>query len=178
MINKSYYSLTKTPPMFPKVNQKQSFPRLEEEILNFWKENDTFKKSISTRAESEEFNFYDGPPFATWTPHYWHILAGTIKDVIPRYQTMLWKKVERNFGWDCHGLPIENIVEKKLEISGKDDIENKIWVYQFNETCRANVFGYVDDWKKTVERMWRWVDMENDYFFHGISLAGFQRYLW
>ncbi|MDD3303046.1 MAG: class I tRNA ligase family protein, partial [Candidatus Gracilibacteria bacterium] len=149
--------------MFPKVNPKQSFPRLEEEVIKYWNENDTFKKSIDSRADSEEFNFYDGPPFATGTPHYGHILAGTIKDVVPRYQTMLGKKVERNFGWDCHGLPIENIVEKKLGISGKDDIEGKIGVYEFNETCRANVFGYVDDWKKIVERMGRWVDMENDY---------------
>lgn len=149
--------------MFQKVNQKQSFPKLEEEILKFWQNNDTFNKSIETRKDSEEFNFYDGPPFATGTPHYGHILAWTIKDVIPRYQTMKWKKVERKFGWDCHWLPIENIVEKKLKISGKDDIENKIWVYEFNETCKENVFWYVDEWKKTVERMWRWVDMENDY---------------
>lgn len=149
--------------MFKQVNQRQSFPELEKEIIEQWKKNDTFKKSIETRESSEEFNFYDGPPFATWTPHYGHILAWTIKDVIPRYQTMLWKKVERRFGWDCHWLPIENIVEKKLEISGKDDIENKIWVYNFNETCRANVFWYAQDWKKVVERMWRWVDMENDY---------------
>jgi len=90
-------------------------------------------------------------------------LAGTIKDVIPRYQTMKGKKVERRFGWDCHGLPIENIVEKKLEISGKDDIEKNVGVHKFNETCRENVFGYVDDWKKVVNRMGRWVDMENDY---------------
>ena len=111
---------------FPKVNPKQSFPKLEEEILQFWKENKTFEKSVESRCDCEEFAFYDGPPFATGTPHYGHILAGTMKDVIPRYQTMLGKKVERVFGWDCHGLPIENIVEKKLEISGKDDIEHKI----------------------------------------------------
>lgn len=149
--------------MFPKVNWKQSFPKLEEEVIKYWRENDTFKKSIETRRESEEFNFYDGPPFATGTPHYGHILAGTIKDVIPRYQTMLWKRVDRVFGWDCHGLPIENIVEKKMWISGRDDIENKVGVFEFNEECRANVFGYVDEWKKTVERMGRWVDMDNDY---------------
>lgn len=131
--------------------------------MKYWRENDIFKKSIETRRESEEFNFYDGPPFATGTPHYGHILAGTIKDVIPRYQTMLGKRVDRVFGWDCHGLPIENIVEKKMWISGRDDIENKIGVFEFNEECRANVFGYVDEWKKTVERMGRWVDMENDY---------------
>lgn len=148
---------------FKKVNPKQSFPKLEEEILGFWRENNTFEKSIETRKNSEEFNFYDWPPFATGTPHYGHILAWTIKDVIPRYQTMLWKRVDRAFGWDCHGLPIENIVEKKMWINGKEDIECKVWIFDFNENCRANVFGYVDEWKKTVERMWRWVNMEDDY---------------
>ena len=148
---------------FPDVNPKQSFPKMEEEILSFWREKDIFKQSIENRKDSEEFNFYDGPPFATGTPHYGHILAGTIKDVIPRYQTMKWFRVDRRFGWDCHWLPIENIVEKKMEISGKDDIEKRVWVHAFNEECRANVFWYVDEWKKTVERMWRWVDMENDY---------------
>jgi len=148
---------------FPEVNPKQSFPELEEQIMKFWREEKIFEESIENRKDAEEFNFYDGPPFATGTPHYWHILAGTIKDVIPRYQTMKWFRVDRKFGWDCHGLPIENIVEKKMEISWKDDIEQKIWVYEFNEACRANVFGYTDEWKKTVERMWRWVDMENSY---------------
>ena len=108
---------------FEKVNLKQSFPELEEAILEFWKANNIFKKSIENRCDCEEYNFYDGPPFATGTPHYWHILAWTIKDVVPRYQTMIWKKVERRFGWDTHWLPIENIVEKKLNISWKDDIE-------------------------------------------------------
>lgn len=148
---------------FKKVNPKQSFPELEKEIINYWKENNIFKKSIQNREWCEEFNFYDWPPFATWTPHYWHILAWSMKDVIPRYQTMLWKKVDRKFGWDCHWLPIEWIVEKKLWIKSKKQIDEEIWVFNFNETCRANVFEYVDEWKKTVERMWRWVDMENDY---------------
>jgi len=149
--------------MFPNVNPRQSFPELEKEMIEYWKTHDIFKKSVENRPHSEEFSFYDGPPFATGTPHYGHILAGAIKDVIPRYQTMLGKKVERRFGWDCHGLPIENIVEKKLGISGKDDIEGKVGVFAFNETCRENVFGYVDDWRSTVERMGRWVDMDNDY---------------
>lgn len=148
---------------FKKVDPKQSFPKMEEEVLKFWQENNIFKKSIENREWSEEFNFYDWPPFATWTPHYWHILAGALKDVIPRFQTMKWKKVERRFGWDTHWLPIENIVEKKLEIKWKEDLEWRIWVFAFNETCRKNVFWYVDEWKKTVDRMWRWVDMENDY---------------
>lgn len=149
--------------MFNKVNQRQSFPELEKEIISYWKEKNTFKKSVDTRNHCEEFNFYDGPPFATWTPHYWHILAWTIKDVVPRYQTMLWNRVERRFGWDCHWLPIEWIVEKKLWIKSKREIDETIWTFKFNEECRANVFQYVDEWKKSVERMWRWVDMENDY---------------
>ena len=147
---------------FEKVNPKQSFPKLEENILKFWKENKIFEESIENRKDSEEFNFYDGPPFATGTPHYGHILAGTIKDVIPRYQTMKWKRVDRVFWWDCHWLPIENIVEKKLDISGRDDIA-KIWIHAFNEECRSNVSWYTDEWEKTVNRMWRWVDMDNAY---------------
>ena len=148
---------------FKPVNPRQSFPELEKEIMAFWKENNTFQKSIDTRANSEEFNFYDGPPFATWTPHYGHILAWTIKDIVPRYQTMLGKKVERRFGWDCHWLPIEWIVEKKLWIKSKKEIDENIWVFKFNEECRANVLTYTDEWRKSVERMWRWVDMDNDY---------------
>ena len=100
---------------------------------------------------------------STGTPHYGHILAGTLKDIIPRYQTMKGKYVERRFGWDCHGLPIENIVEKKLGISGKRDIEDRIGVYEFNEECRKNVFGYVADWRRVVRRIGRWVDMDDDY---------------
>ncbi len=129
--------------MYKKVNPKQSFPKLEEKVLEFWNKEKIFEESMD-RPGCEEFNFYDGPPFATGTPHYGHILAGTIKDVIPRYQTMLWKKVSRKFGWDTHGLPIENIVEKKLGLKWKEDIE-KMWVHGFNEECRANVFGYVDE---------------------------------
>lgn len=136
---------------------------MEEKIQKFWKENDTFQKSVDSRPENNTFNFYDGPPFATGTPHYGHLLAGTLKDVIPRYQTMLWKRVDRRFGWDCHGLPIENIVEKELNISGKSDIEDNVWVHTFNETCRSNVLTYTDEWQKVVERMWRWVDMDNPY---------------
>lgn len=149
--------------MYKQANTKQSFPELEKEILEFWKENKTFLKSLEIRKGSEEFNFYDGPPFATGTPHYWHLVGGTLKDIIPRYQTMKGKYVERRFGWDCHGLPIENIVEKKLGISGKLDIENKVGVFNFNEECRKSVMVYVDEWRKTVERMGRWVDMDNDY---------------
>jgi len=147
---------------FEKVNPKQSFPKLEENILDFWSKEKIFEQSIENRKDAEEFNFYDGPPFATGTPHYGHILAGTIKDVIPRYQTMNWKRVDRVFGWDCHGLPIENIVEKQMEVGGREGIM-EMWVHNFNESCRANVSTYTDEWEKTVNRMGRWVDMGNAY---------------
>jgi isoleucyl-tRNA synthetase len=149
--------------MFPHTDPKQSFPALENEVIKYWRENRTFERSLEIRKDAPEYVFYDGPPFATGTPHYGHILAGVIKDVIPRYWTMRGKYVERRFGWDCHGLPIENIVEKKLGISGKKDIEEKLGVFAFNEECRKNVFGYVDEWRKVVERTGRWVDMDNDY---------------
>jgi len=149
--------------MYPQVNSRQSFPELEAKILDFWKKNKTFQKSLEIRKWADEFVFYDGPPFATGLPHYGHLLGGTLKDIIPRYQTMKWKYVERRFGWDCHGLPIENIVEKKLKISGKRDIEDKIWVYEFNEQCRSNVMVYTTEWRRVVEKMGRFIDMDNDY---------------
>jgi len=148
---------------FNKVNPKQSFPELEKKILKKWKEENTFKKSIKSRDHENEYVFYDGPPFATGLPHYGHILAGTIKDVVPRFWTMKGHRIERNFGWDCHGLPVENIVEKELELNGKNEILEKIGVADFNEKCRSSVLKYTNDWEKTVERMGRWVDFNDDY---------------
>ncbi len=146
--------------MFKKVDPKQSFPKLEEGLLNYWEEAGIFQKSIDNRTE--EYVFYDGPPFATGLPHYGHLLAGTLKDVVPRYFTMQGYKIERKWGWDCHGLPVENIVEKELDLNNKTDIE-RYGIAQFNEACRAVVLRYAEEWKKTVRRMGRWVDMENDY---------------
>ncbi len=146
--------------MFTPVDPKQNFPKLEEAILKIWEENGTFQKSL--KKGEKDYVFYDGPPFATGLPHYGHLLAGTIKDVIPRYFTMQGYKVDRKWGWDCHGLPVENIVEKELELNNKSDIEN-YGIDQFNESCRAVVLRYAEEWKKTVRRMGRWVDMENDY---------------
>ncbi len=137
----------------------------EEEMLAFWQKNNTFEKSIATPAGSEpkgEYTFYDGPPFATGTPHYGHLLASAIKDAVPRFWTMQGYSVKRQWGWDCHGLPIENIVEKELGISGREDIE-KIGVKKFNDTCREQIFTFVDEWKKVIPRMGRWADMENPY---------------
>jgi len=149
--------------MFNPINPKQSFPELEKGILKYWKENKTFEKSVELRPKSAEYVFYDGPPFATGLPHYGHLLAGTMKDVVPRYWTMRGKRVERRFGWDCHGLPIEYEVEKELGLKGRKDIVEKYGVHEFSEKCRSVVMKYSEEWKSTVERMGRWVDMENDY---------------
>ena len=102
--------------MFKPVDNQVSLPKLEEEVLKFWQESGSFAKSLKQRENCEEYVFYDGPPFATGMPHYGHLLAGTIKDVVPRYQTMRGKYVKRTFGWDCHGLPVENEMEKVVSL--------------------------------------------------------------
>jgi isoleucyl-tRNA synthetase len=137
----------------------------EEAIERFWVEHDIFHKSIATpagEAPKGNFVFYDGPPFATGTPHYGHILAGTIKDAIPRFWTMNGMRVERKWGWDCHGLPLENLIEKKLGLATKRDIES-FGVKNFNEAARSAVMEYADVWKQVVPRMGRFADMEDDY---------------
>jgi isoleucyl-tRNA synthetase len=135
---------------------------IEEKILKFWQENKIFEKSVSKKAPKGDYVFYDGPPFATGLPHYGQILAGTIKDVIPRYQTMKGKKVERRWGWDCHGLPVEFEVEKKLGLKTKKDIE-KFGIEKFNQIAKESVLKYETDWKKIIPRVGRWADMENAY---------------
>lgn len=130
----------------------------EQEILKYWDEHQCFEKSVSERPEKKPYVFYDGPPFATGLPHYGHIVASLMKDVVPRYWTMRGFRVERKWGWDCHGLPVENIIEKDLNLNSKKDIEN-FGVDKFNEACRATVLKYANEWKKTIKRMGRWVDM-------------------
>jgi len=144
------------------MDDKGEISKKEEKILKFWQENKIFEKSLERDAPKGEYVFYDGPPFATGTPHYGHILASTIKDVVPRYQTMRGHRVMRRWGWDCHGLPVENIVERELNISGKKEIE-KIGIGKFNETAKSRVLGYVKEWKATIERMARWVDFDGSY---------------
>ncbi|MBP3771192.1 MAG: isoleucine--tRNA ligase [Treponema sp.] len=148
--------------MYKSVDAKVDFPKQEEEVLEFWKKNDTFKKSVQQRSKAEEFVFFDGPPFATGLPHFGHFIPSTIKDIIPRYQTMKGKKVDRRFGWDCHGLPVENLIEKELGINSKHEIE-EYGVANFNDKCRASVLKYTSEWRKTITRMGRWVDFDNDY---------------
>jgi isoleucyl-tRNA synthetase len=148
--------------MFKKVESNQKFPEMENNILNFWEENKIFEKSLENRKGAKEYSFYDGPPFATGTPHYGHLVGGIMKDVVPRYWTMRGFYVERKWGWDCHGLPIENIVEKEMGSKKKKDIE-AMGVEIFNEKCRSKVLTYVDVWEKVVKRMGRWADMKNAY---------------
>jgi isoleucyl-tRNA synthetase len=134
----------------------------EKEILAYWDEHKCFEKSVSSRPADNPYDFYDGPPFATGLPHYGHIVASLMKDVVPRFWTMRGKRVERKWGWDCHGLPVENIIEQELDLKSKREIE-EYGVGKFNEACRATVLKYADEWKKTIHRMGRWVDMEHDY---------------
>lgn len=148
--------------MFKPVDPKLNLPKLEEEILDFWDANKIFEKSLKNRRNDKPYAFYDGPPFATGTPHYGHIVASLMKDVVPRYWTMKGKLVERKWGWDCHGLPIENIAERELGIKTKKQIEG-MGIDKFNQFCRSKVLGYVDEWKKVIRRLGRWADMENPY---------------
>ncbi|MHC1693289.1 MAG: isoleucine--tRNA ligase [Sphaerochaetaceae bacterium] len=148
--------------MFHSVDPKTEFPKMEERIQKFWEDNDIFKKSVNNRPADNEYVFYDGPPFATGLPHFGHLVPGTIKDLYPRYQTMKGKRVNRRFGWDCHGLPVEHEMEKTLNISGHKAVE-EYGIARFNEQCRSIVLRYTSEWKHTINRMGRWVDFENGY---------------
>lgn len=142
--------------------QANPFSEMEKEVLNFWEENKIFEKSVEREAPKGDYVFYDGPPFATGTPHYGHIVGSIMKDVVPRFWTMQGYRVERKWGWDCHGLPIENIVEKEFGSKAKKDIE-AMGVEKFNELCRSKVLGYVDEWEAVIRRLGRWADMKNAY---------------
>ena len=143
-----------------------TFPELEKDILTYWNENNTFRKSVEQRDAGvdgeNEFVFYDGPPFANGLPHYGHLLTSYVKDVVPRYQTMRGKKVERRFGWDTHGLPAELEAMRQLGLKTKDEILD-MGVEKFNDAARASVLKYTNEWEEYVNRMGRWVDFENDY---------------
>lgn len=141
---------------------KSKLAETEEKILAFWEKNDIFKKSLEQPSPKGNFVFYDGPPFATGEPHYGHVVPGTIKDIIPRYKTMRGYNVRRRWGWDCHGLPVENIVEKELKLASKKDILD-YGIGKFNEKAQQSVMRYADDWRRIIPRLGRWVDMEDDY---------------
>ncbi len=139
-----------------------SFVESEHQVLKFWEENKIFEKSLEQTKEKEPYIFYDGPPFATGLPHHGHLLAGTLKDIVPRYWTMKGRYVQRRFGWDTHGLPIEQEINKKLNMTAHEALE-KFGVKGYNDECRKIVLTYTSEWRKTVTRLGRWVDFDNDY---------------
>ncbi|WP_127718151.1 isoleucine--tRNA ligase [Halobacteriovorax sp. HLS] len=143
-------------------NESFSFVENEHQVLSFWKEQNIFKKSLDKTKDKNPYIFYDGPPFATGLPHHGHLLASTLKDIVPRYWTMKGRYVERRFGWDCHGLPVEHEIDKKLGMSAQDAVA-KFGVKKYNDECRGIVQRFVSEWEKTVTRIGRWVDFENDY---------------
>jgi isoleucyl-tRNA synthetase len=148
---------------YPEVEQQPDYPLLEDRVLAFWAEDGTFAASVAARAGGDnEFVFYDGPPFANGLPHYGHLLTGFVKDAVPRYQTMRGRRVERRFGWDCHGLPAEMPAEKELELRGRADVE-AFGIDRFNDYCRSLVQRTTDAWVRYVTRQARWVDFSNDY---------------
>ncbi|MDR0643755.1 MAG: isoleucine--tRNA ligase [Treponema sp.] len=157
--------------MYTPIDSKVDFPKQEEEMLTFWEKEKIFEKSVRQRdgvtgkpvgSSAVEFIYYDGPPFATGLPHFGHFVPSTIKDIIPRYKAMKGYKVERRFGWDCHGLPVENLIEKELGLNSKTDIE-RFGVAKFNEKCRESVLRYTKEWRQVITRLGRWVDFDHDY---------------
>ena len=144
------------------IPEQINFSKEEEKILEFWKNEDTFRQGLRLSADRPRYTFYDGPPFATGLPHYGHILTGTIKDIVTRWAQSSGYHVERRFGWDCHGLPVEYEIDKKLDIKGPQDVE-KIGIAAYNKECRDIVMRYAGEWRYTVTRMGRWIDFDNDY---------------
>ncbi|EOY07019.1 TRNA synthetase class I (I, L, M and V) family protein isoform 2 [Theobroma cacao] len=139
-----------------------SFPSQEEHILSYWSQIDAFKGQLARTQNLPEYIFYDGPPFATGLPHYGHILAGTIKDIVTRYQSMTGHHVTRRFGWDCHGLPVESEIDRKLGINRRDQVLD-MGIDKYNEECRSVVTRYVEEWEDIISRTGRWIDFKNDY---------------
>ena len=139
-----------------------NFPEEEEAVLKRWKDIKAFERQVELSKGCKPYTFYDGPPFATGLPHYGHLLASTIKDIIPRYWSMKGYYVERRFGWDTHGLPIEYEIDQKLGLSGKDAVM-KLGLAKYNEECRAIVMRFSTEWRQTIDRLGRWIDFDNDY---------------
>lgn len=149
--------------MFKKVETKQKYSEMEKEVLKFWKKDQTFEKSVKERPKDKMYSFYDGPPFITGVPHHGTLLSSIVKDCVPRYWTMKGYRVERRWGWDCHGLPAENIVEKKLGSKSKKDIEEKIGIEKFNQECYNATSQMSGQWEEIIDRIGRWVEFKGAY---------------
>lgn len=161
---------------YPEVSAQANFPQIEQEVLAKWQQQGTFARSVEQRpAGANEYVFYDGPPFANGLPHYGHLLTGFVKDVVPRYQTMRGRRVERRFGWDCHGLPAEMEAEKELGLSGAQAVQS-IGLEKYNDACRKSVQRYTQEWRKYVTRQARWVDFDRDY--KTMDLSYMESVLW
>ncbi len=154
---------------------KTNKEKMEDKVLDFWKKNEIFEKSLAKASPQGDYVFYDGPPFATGTPHYGHIIGKIMKDVVPRFFTMKGYRVERKWGWDCHGLPIENIVEKEMGSKGKKEIE-ELGIEKFNDSCRSKVLEYASEWYKVSDRLGRFVDKKNAY--HTMDLSFMESVWW
>ena len=144
------------------VDPKQSFPELEQRILERWRERDVFHRSLAQRQDAPVWSFYEGPPTANGEPGSHHVLSRVFKDIYPRYQTMRGHRVPRKAGWDCHGLPVELEVERELGISSKAEIE-AYGIAEFNQRCRESVFRYVEEWNRLTERIGFWIDLDDPY---------------
>lgn len=147
-----------------------NFPKEEEAVLKRWKEIKAFERQVELSQGRKPYTFYDGPPFATGLPHYGHLLASTIKDIIPRYWSMKGHYVQRRFGWDTHGLPIEYEIDKAHGISGKQAVMD-MGLDKYNEACRAIVMRYAGEWRTFIDRLGRWIDFDNDYKVPAASLV-------
>lgn len=146
-----------------KLDPRPNLPQMEEEVQKYWNKTKAFEKSVEMRPATKPYVFYDGPPFATGMPHYGHLLVSTIKDAVPRYWTMKGFRVERVWGWDCHGLPIENMIEQKLEIKGGKKGIEALGIAKFNDACRSEVLRLDSEWERIINRLGRWVDFKNNY---------------
>jgi isoleucyl-tRNA synthetase len=149
--------------MFKAVSPRDDLIKIEKRIIRYWKKEKIFERSVSERASSPVYSFFDGPPFATGVPHYGTILSSVAKDVVPRYWTMKGYRVDRRWGWDCHGLPAENVIEKKLKLKSKEEIENKVGIEEFNRNCRELVSQMSNEWESIIDRIGRFVDYKNSY---------------
>lgn len=162
---------------YPKTDAKPNFPALEQEILAFWRADDTFHKSLNQTKQGHPFSFYDGPPFGNGLPHWGHLGVSVVKDMVCRYQTMQGKHVRRELGWDCHGLPAENSVEKKQGRPAKDIVADD-GIAAFCDMCRADVMTYTNEWERFIERMGRWVDMGDGYGYKTMDKNYMESMLW
>ena len=162
---------------YPKTDPRANFTELEHELLAYWRENDIFHKSLEKTKLGHPFSFYDGPPFGNGLPHWGHLGVSVVKDMVSRFQTMSGRYVNRELGWDCHGLPAENSVEKKVGKSAKNIVADD-GIAAFCDMCRTDVMTYTKEWEKFIARMGRWVDIGDNYGYKTMDKNYMESMLW